>query len=151
MKTSQKGINLIKGFEGFRSEAYICPAGVLTIGYGHTKDVKKGQKVTEVEAENLLAEDLLSAEEAVNKMFRKGLPQNKFDALVSFAFNVGNGNFFSSTLLRKAQISPDDDDIRKEFERWVYGADKNNPTKKVILAGLKKRREKEADLFFETV
>ena len=143
MEISQKGINLIKTFETFKSDAYICPAGKLTIGYGHTEGVTKGQKVTKAEAEKLLQKDLTSAENAVNKMFKEGLPQNKFDALVSFAFNVGNGAFFSSNLCNKVQTNPNDTEIRTEFEKWTKA-------KGQVLQGLVKRRKAEADLYFET-
>ena len=99
MKTSQRGINLIKQYESFRAEAYRCPAGVWTIGYGHTRDVKSGDKITEPEALKLLRQDVQTAEKAVSTLVKKPLDQNRFDALVSFVYNTGSGNFASSTLL----------------------------------------------------
>ena len=84
MKTSRKGIELIKKYEGLRLTAYRCPAGVWTIGYGHTKGVKQGQKISSEEAEKLLIEDLTPIEKNIDKMGLK-INQSQFDALVSFA------------------------------------------------------------------
>ena len=101
MKITNEGINLIKKFEGLRLEAYLCPAGVWTIGYGHTKGVKKGQVITQLEADNLLKEDLSSFEKGVTSLIKSNINQNQFDSLVSFAFNLGLSNLKSSTLLKK--------------------------------------------------
>lgn len=91
MKTSKNGINLIKKFEGCVLKAYKCPAGVLTIGYGHTKGVFAGQVICEEEAEEMLKQDLPTYEDAVNKyMDIYNFNQNQFDALVSFAYNIGS-------------------------------------------------------------
>lgn len=93
MITSQKGINLIKEFEGCRLTAYRCPAGVWTIGYGHTGNVKAGQTITQARAEELLRQDLVKFETAVtawNYLYKWN--QNEFDALVSFTFNCGEGS-----------------------------------------------------------
>ena len=91
MKTSQNGINLIKKFEGCRLEAYRCPAGKPTIGYGHTAGVKMGQKITQVQAESYLKDDLVKYEKLVKKYNPKyHWNQNQFDALVSFAYNIGS-------------------------------------------------------------
>ena len=90
MRTSQKGINLIKEFEGCRLKAYNCPAGVWTIGYGHTSNVKPNQSITREEAERLLREDLRMYEHHVDSTV-KGLNKNQFDALVSFTYNCCNG------------------------------------------------------------
>ena len=93
MKISDNGIELIKKFEGCQLTAYRCPAGVLTIGYGHTKNVKEGQKITKKKAEQLLREDLERFETHVNSYRKKyKFNQNEFDALVSFAFNIGSIN-----------------------------------------------------------
>ena len=94
MKISQNGINLIKGFEGLFLDAYQCEAGVWTIGYGHTKDVQPGQRINEKQAEEYLKEDLRRFVNAVNNKNNvpQKLNQNQFDALVSFAFNLGEGN-----------------------------------------------------------
>ena len=140
MKTSDKGIGLIKRFEGLRLKAYLCPSGKPTIGYGHTKDVKLGDVITEEEAEQLLLEDLIVVENEINK-HNLDINQNQFDALVSFVYNVGVGNFRTSTLLKKIKTDPNDKTIANEFKRWVYSNGKKLP-------GLVKRREEEAKLYF---
>ncbi|SFL10032.1 lysozyme [Porphyromonadaceae bacterium KH3CP3RA] len=140
MKTSNRGIELIKAHEGFSSRAYLCPAGKWTIGYGHTGGVKSGDVITEAQGEALLRSDIATAERAVNKTGLK-LTQNQFDALVSFVFNVGTGNFNRSTLLKSAKVSTNDPRIRQEFSRWIYADGKIEP-------GLVKRRKTEADLYF---
>lgn len=140
MKTSNKGIDLIKKHEGFRPKAYRCSANVLTIGFGHTLNVKSTDVITLDEAEYFLRQDVEFAEKEVNK-HNLNINQNQFDALVSFVFNLGVGNFARSTLLRKIKSNPDDPTIRKEFERWVYAGGK-------ILTGLIKRRKEEANLYF---
>lgn len=138
-EVSREGLDLIKSFEGFESEAYLCPAGVWTIGYGHTRGVKKGDIITEQEAEKRLKEDVKKAEDAVNKYVHVQLTQNQYDALVSFVYNVGEGNFENSTLLKKLN-SGDYNGVRNEFGRWVYASGKR-------LRGLEKRRVKEKALF----
>lgn len=140
MKTSQRGIELIKKHEGLRLSAYLCPAGVPTIGYGHTKGVKLGQVITEAEAEQFLIEDLKTSEQEIDR-HNLQLNQNQFDALVSFVFNVGAGNFRSSTLLRRVKLNPDDRDIENQFKRWAYAKGR-------VLPGLVKRRNDEAKLYF---
>jgi lysozyme len=142
MKTSQKGIELIKEFEGFKPEAYICPAGVLTIGYGHTKGVKAGQSITERQAEQFLKEDLADAENVVMKYAGKSaINQNRFDALVSFVFNLGERNFKISTLLKIVRKTPESPCIRAEFEKWIYSNGN-------AMNGLLRRRKAEAELYF---
>lgn len=140
MRTSQKGIELLKRFEGFMPEAYRCPAGVLTIGYGHTSGVREGDRVTEDEADRLLRADLMNAEEDVERLVRVPLTQNQFDALVSFVYNVGMGSFFSSTLLKKINNDPNDPTIPDEFRKWVKAAGETLP-------GLAMRREAEARMY----
>ncbi len=139
MKTSQKGIDLITRFEGFRARAYKCPAGVWTIGYGHTKGVKAGQSVTLEGAQDLLRQDLKNFEDWVNKLVKVELTQGQFDALVSFCFNLGPGALDSSTLLKlvnqqKFALAAD------QFKRY-------NKASGVELSGLTKRRLAERDLF----
>lgn len=141
MKTSQKGIDLIKRFEGFSPVAYLCPAGVWTIGYGHTAGVHEGDSIDEDTAEDFLREDLADAEGAVGKYVKVPLKQWQFDALVSFTFNLGAGNLYSSTLLKKVNRNPDDPAIRQEFEKWVYAGGR-------LLQGLVERRKAEADMYF---
>lgn len=139
MKISQKGIDLVKHFEGFRDKAYICPAGVLTIGYGHTKNVTKGMVISEKEAEDLLKGDLEHSENVVNKLVEVEITQGMFDALVSFVFNLGEGNFGSSTLLKKLN-SKDYYGASEEFQKWRLAGGK-------VMQGLVKRRSAERDLF----
>ena len=140
MIITNEGINLIKEFEGLRLNAYLCPAGVWTIGYGHTKGVKKGQVITQLEADNLLKEDLSSFEKGVTSLIKSNINQNQFDSLVSFAFNLGLANLKSSTLLKKVNANPDDRTIVDEFIRWIYAGGKP-------LEGLKRRRQAEAYLY----
>ena len=140
MKTSPKGIALIKEFEGLRLKAYKCPGGVWTIGYGHTAGVKSGMVITEAQAEEYLKADLIVFERYLNGL-GLALNQNQFDALVSFIYNVGTGNFSSSTLLRKVRANPQDNSIMDEFLRWVY-------SKGRILHGLQRRRLAEMKLYF---
>lgn len=134
---------MIKAFEGLRLEAYRCAAGVWTIGYGHTQGVSQGRRITESEAEALLRLDLVTAETAVSQY--GALRQNQFDALVSFAFNVGAGAFRSSTLRRMVVKNPDDAAIYTEILKWKYITVKG--VKKVD-QGLEKRRIREAELYF---
>lgn len=142
MKTSSKGKNLIKEFESFQSSAYLCPANVWTIGWGHTKGVQSGQTVTQSQAEKLLEQDLQRAETIVFKEF-VGIPlnQNQFDALVSFVFNMGS--FSGAPSLRnKVRSNPNDPAIRDIFSLYIKGGGK-------ILQGLVRRRNAEADLYFD--
>jgi len=140
MRISQTGIDLIKQFEGFRSKAYICPAGVLTIGYGSTgKHVQPGMSINTAYGEKLLREDVSRFESAVNRLVTVPMSQGQFDALVSFAFNVGEGALAKSTLLRKLNAG-DYAGAAHEFKRWNRGGGR-------VLAGLVRRREAEAKLF----
>ena len=140
MKTSPKGIALIKEFEGLRLKAYLCPGGVWTIGYGHTADVKPGMVISEAQAEEYLKADLISFERYLNGL-GLALNQNQFDALISLIYNIGIGNFQKSTLLRKARINANDNSIMDEFLRWVY-------SKGRVLPGLQRRRLREMKLYF---
>ena len=140
MKTSPKGIALIKEFEGLRLKAYHCPGGVWTIGYGHTAGVKPGMVITKAQAEEYLKADLIAFERYLNGL-GLALNQNQFDALVSFIYNVGTGNFSNSTLLRKVRANPQDNSIMDEFLRWVY-------SKGRVLPGLQRRRLAEMKLYF---
>jgi lysozyme len=105
MKTGSRGIALIKEFEGLRLTACRCAADVWTIGYGHTAGVKKGDTITAVEADALLINDIAVSEPAVSRAVTAPLNQSRFDALVSLVFNIGQGNFRRSTLLKKTQQS----------------------------------------------
>ena len=107
MRISQGGLdNLLKKFEGCRLKAYRCPAGILTIGYGHTSAageplVKDGMTITQEQAEEILKTDLGRYEKPVSDLVKVDLEQNQFDVLVDFAYNAGVGNLKSSTLLKK--------------------------------------------------
>lgn len=140
MRTSQRGINLIKQYEGLRLEAYRCPAGVWTIGYGHTAGVRRGDVIDERRAEYLLEEDLKKFEAVVNREC-PGVNQNQFDALVSFTFNLGERNLLKSMLLKCVKANPNSLNIRTELLRW-------NRANGEILPGLTRRRRAEADLYF---
>lgn len=137
---TQQGLDLIKKYEGLRLEAYKCPAGVWTIGYGHTKGVVKGTKITKEEAEKLLQQDVSIVELQVVNTVGK-LAACKIDALVSFAYNVGVAAFRNSTLCRKVKANSDDPAIRNEFMKWIYAGGKK-------LQGLERRRKEEADVYF---
>lgn len=140
MKTRNKEI--IKQSEGLRLEAYLCPADVWTIGYGHTgKDVVEGMKITGGEAEKLLEGDLEKFEKDILKMVKVGLTQNQFDALVSFTYNVGGGALKTSTLLKKLNAG-DYMGAADEFLKWTKAGGKELP-------GLVKRRRTERALFLE--
>lgn len=140
MRTSARGIQLIKDFEGLRLTAYRCPAGIWTIGYGHTGDVRQGQTVTEHQAEVILTEiDLPRFEEAVSGLGT--LTQNQFDALVSFAYNVGVRALNRSTLARHIRAR-NYQQAADEFSKWVRAGGK-------VLPGLVRRRAAERKLFLE--
>lgn len=138
-QTNQAGVDLIKEFEGFRSEAYLCPADVWTIGYGHTKGVQPGDVVTAEEAEDLLREDLAWAEKAVWAAVEVPLTDDQFAALVSFTFNLGEGALRSSTLLRRLNAG-EHEAVPSELMRWNKAGGK-------VLAGLTRRREAEGALW----
>lgn len=139
MKTSERGIDLIKEFEGLYLNAYLCPAKVWTIGYGHTRTAMPGQSISEARARELLREDLAEFERAVGNQVVAPLNQNQFDALVSFAFNLGAGNLARSTLLRRVNMR-DYAGAAGEFARWNKAGGK-------VLNGLTRRRAAEAALF----
>lgn len=139
MKISQTGINLIKEFEGCRLTAYKCPAGVWTIGYGHTGNVKQGQKITAKQAEDYLKKDLERFERhvmAFNDKYKWN--QNQFDALVSFAFNVGSINQLTANGTRTIA------EISAKLTAYSKAAGKE-------LAGLVRRRKAEKELFDKQV
>lgn len=146
-KASQKGLDLIKRFEGLELKPYKCPAGILTIGYGNTY-YPSGAKVkvtdpaiTAQKAEELLKFLLESYEKDVDSFCRDDINQNQFDALVSFAYNCGPRSLKSSTLLKKVNANPKDVTIADEFMKWNKAAGR-------VLAGLTRRRQAEADLYF---
>ena len=139
MKTSQRGINLIKQFEGVRLTAYKCPAGVYTIGYGHTRGVQRGMKITEEEASAYLTADLLNSEKAVERYDSVyHWNQNEFDALVSFTFNCGADNL--RALLRNGRRNRLQ--IAETLPLYRKAGGK-------VLKGLERRRAAEKSLFLE--
>ena len=145
MRSSQRLVDMIKAFEGFSAEPYLCPAKVWTIGHGTTRypngvfvgpqdpDITKGY------AEQYLRADLVKFELGVSKAVTVPLSQNQFDALVSFAYNVGLGNLKSSTLLKLLNAGKYSD-AALEFLKW-------DKAKGKALPGLTKRRKAEMDLF----
>lgn len=139
MTTSQKGINLIKQFEGCKLNAYVCPAGVVTIGYGHTTGVKIGTSISQAQAESYLRQDIKPIESVLNKM-GINYTQNQFDALVSWIFNLGAGAFNNSTMKKRIVAKSSDIDITNELVRWVNAGGKPQ-------LGLKRRRVAEANMF----
>jgi lysozyme len=141
MKSSQILINAIKRFEGVRLQAYQDSVGVWTIGYGHTKDVKKGDRITQYQAEQMLKEDLAQFEAVASKV-RNVNTQGKFDAVVDFMFNLGAGSFNSSTLRKYIECNKATWEIQEQFLRWVYAGHQK-------LGGLVTRRIWEASRFAE--
>ena len=136
MTISKDGLELIKKYEGLRLKAYKCPAGIPTIGYGHTNGVTMGMEISQSVAEKYLLEDIAPIERALNAL-HINLRQGQFDALVSFIFNLGQGSFNNSTLKKKILASAPDSEICAEFKKWNKAGGK-------VLAGLVKRREDEA-------
>ena len=141
MKTTDILLEKLMEMEGLRLEAYQDAAGVPTIGYGHTKNVRMGDRISEYWAKELLREDIEEAEWQVKEL-RVAKTEGQLDALVSFVFNLGIGRLKSSTLLKVIREGGSMQQVKKEFKRWVYGGGKQLP-------GLVKRREREARRFFE--
>ena len=132
MKTSNYAIESIKQFEGCKLTAYKCPANVWTIGYGHTKNVTSGMKITQVEANNFIKSDILPIETFL-KRSGLNLKQGQYDALIDFMFNLGITKFKNSTLFKLIKSKASDKDICNEFMKWVHAGSK-------VLLGLYKRR-----------
>ena len=147
MNTSNKGLVLIKKYEGFYSKPYLDPIGIPTIGYGATyypnkvKVTMKDKPLSEKEASDLLVQMLKVYENQVALLVRKPINQNQFDALVSFTYNLGATNLGKSTLLKKVNVNPNDPTIRQEFVKWNRAGGK-------VLRGLTNRRKDEAALYF---
>ena len=139
MKISQEGIDLIKHFEGCELESYRCSANVLTIGYGTTKNVVEGMKISQHKAEELLMKDLEQFEDYVEDLIDVPLEQNQFDALVAWTYNLGPTNLKTSTL-RKVLNKGAYDDVAEQIKRW-------NKANGKVLKGLVRRRNAEAELF----
>jgi lysozyme len=146
MRLNSAGIKLLHDFEGLRLTSYLCPAGVWTIGYGNTfyedgTPVRSGQTITKERAEQLFLLVANRFASDVQNLLRRTLNENQFSAIVSFAYNVGIGNLRKSTLLRKVNANPRDTTIRTEFLKWNKASGRE-------LAGLTRRRQAEAVLFF---
>lgn len=144
MQTSDKGITLIKEFEGCNLTAYQDSVGVWTIGYGWTqpvdgKTIRAGMTIKQETAERLLKTGLVSYESDVSRLVKVGLTQGQFDALVSFTYNLGTRSLSTSTLLRKLNAG-DYAGAANEFPRWNKAGGK-------VLSGLSRRREAERALF----
>lgn len=141
-KTSQRGTAFIKGFESLELKAYPDPGTggkPWTIGWGHTKGVKPGDRITELEADAFLAEDLAVFELTVKSAVKVPITQNQFDALVSLAFNIGGANFAGSTLVKKLNAG-DPIGAADQFPRWKFANGKE-------MRGLVRRRAAERELF----
>lgn len=147
MKISQKGLNLIKRFEGCHLEPYRDPIGLWTVGWGHligdgkSLPVEWFRRLTQDEADRLLEKDLEKFERGVLRLCPNNLTQSRFDALVSFAFNVGLGNLQSSTLRQKHNRN-DILGAAKEFLRWNKAGGK-------VFRGLTLRRQDESNLYLD--
>jgi lysozyme len=141
MKISKKGIDFIKRYEGFKANAYVCPAGVITIGWGSTKNIdgtpiKMGQTLTEEEAEKMLLKDISKFEKIVNKKVTATLTQNQYDMLVSHTYNTGG----SDTLFKLVNEGKDVKDWWTK--RYITGGG-------IVLKGLQKRRLEEYLIFIK--
>ena len=139
MRTSQRGLSLIKSFEGLRLLAYRDAVGVWTIGYGATRGVKAGMSITQEQAERMLLNDVQRFEPEVERLVKVPLTGNQWDALVSFTYNLGAANLGSSTLLKLLNAG-NYAGAAEQFPRWNKAGDQ-------VLAGLTKRRAAERAMF----
>lgn len=139
MTPSKQARDIIADFEGCKLSAYLCPANVATIGYGRTTNVKMGDTCTQEQADAWLAEELEHFGSGVAQLVKVEVSQNQFDALVSFAYNVGLGALKKSTLLRLLNLNKHDE-CGAQFLRWDKAGGK-------VLAGLTRRREAEKAMF----
>lgn len=142
MRTSQRGFNLIKSFEGLRLQAYQDSVGVWTIGYGATRGVKAGMSITKEQAERMLLNDVTRFEPEIDRLVKVPLNRNQWDALMSFTYNLGAANLESSTL-RRLLNAGDYAGAAEQFPRW-------NKAGGQVLAGLTRRRAAERELFLGT-
>ena len=139
MKIGNKGLEMIKHFEGLELNAYKCAAGVWTIGYGHTKGVQEGMVISEETANEMLVEELNEYENYINTLVTVELNQNQFDAMVSWVYNLGSSNLQASTLL-KVLNAGNYEGVPEQIMRWNKAGGR-------VLEGLTRRRQAEADLF----
>ncbi|NUB07006.1 lysozyme [Azospirillum sp. Vi22] len=138
-------LDLVRHFEGLYLKAYLCPAGVPTIGYGHTAGVRMGQTITSLQAEVFLRADMDAAARDVDRLVKVPLTDRQRGALASFVFNLGAGALQTSTLLRLLN-QRDYAGAAGQFGRWIYATVNGE---KVELEGLKKRRTAEKALFLK--
>jgi lysozyme len=138
-RTNSSGIALVKTYEGLHLTPYLCPSRIWTIGYGHTRTVRAGLKITPDQADELLNEDLRLIERAVQRLVTVPINDNQFSALVSFAFNIGIGNFEQSTLLRLLNRGWYEQ-VPAQMTRW-------NRANGEALGGLSRRRAAEGRLW----
>ena len=147
-KTSKNGIAFIKKYEGFKSKPYLCPANVPTIGYGATyypngQKVKLTDPAIDEKHASLLLEAMLNPyEKAVDTYSRDDINQNQFNALVSFAYNLGTTALRNSTLLKKVNLNPNDKTIANEFVKWVNAGGRR-------VQGLVNRRNAEVVMYYK--
>ena len=139
MRTSQRGLNLIKSFEGLRLQAYQDSVGVWTIGYGATRGVKAGMSITKEQAERMLLNDVQRFEPEIERLVTAKLSQNQWDALICFTYNLGAANLESSTL-RRLLNDGDYAGAAAQFPRWTKAGGRELP-------GLVRRRAAERNLF----
>lgn len=142
MQTSKTGRQFIKGFEQLRLKAYPDPGTggkPWTIGWGHTKGVMQGDRITQEQAEQFFSDDLAVFELTVNSAIKRPMTQNQFDAMVSLAFNIGGPNFAQSTLVKKFNAG-DVQGAADEFPKWRKAAGE-------VMPGLVKRRAAEREMF----
>jgi len=144
MRASRKAVDLIKRFESLRREPYLCPAGIPTIGYGHTAGVSLSMlPIEEADAVEMLADDLDRYERAVNEAVKEPIEQHEFDALVCLTFNIGIGALRTSSLLRHLNAG-DRAAAAVEFLKWNMGMKAGHL---VVMPGLVARRAEERRLF----
>ncbi|UTL79542.1 lysozyme [Pseudomonas putida] len=141
MRTSQRGLSLIKSFEGLHLQAYQDAVGVWTIGYGTTRGVNAGMSITKEQAERMLLNDVQRFEPEVERLIMAPLSQNQWDALISFTYNLGAANLESSTL-RRLLNAGDYAGAAGQFPRWNKAGGK-------VLQGLVRRRAAEREMFLE--
>lgn len=152
MTITQEGLDLIKSFEGLKLDAYLDSVRIPTIGYGTTlyppshlngRTVKLGDKISKEQAESFLKYDVEQKSKRIRPLITTNLlNDNQFSALVSFAYNLGEGALKTSTLLKRVNINSNDPSISLEFAKWINAGGKP-------LDGLKRRREAESTLYFK--
>lgn len=149
MIVSKRGLDIIKKWEGYRGNAYYCPSGVLTVGYGHTNragtlKISESTYFSEEKAEEVLVLDLKKFTAYVDKYVTRSMTQGQYDAFTSLVYNLGPGSFKSSTFLKRFNAGESNERVCQAIGWWNKGTVKG---KKVVLKGLVNRREDEVKLF----